>query len=173
MPILSELRKFSRVPISLVFNGVNPLGIKLIKSLLEQKGYVILVDSFTKDNMKKVGEFKDNKLFSFIDEGSAFELKKSLNRLDYVFFLANAYDSEDLSTRSFLHISNNLDVILSLSVMLGAKFLAATSLKTHRMLISSRDSGSKDFEVDRMSYSKTDIQKYVESLVFELSLIHI
>ena len=167
-----RLENTIRYPTSLIVRGADTLGIEIAKSLLEQGGYVIIIDNDGANSQQLLEELKDYKLFSLIDFDSVASLDEDLRRLDYVFFLQHKTSNlnERISSQEFLQSSNYLDSILDLTAKFEAKFLLTTSIKAHQI-----NFGKEDFELNygvsvnnsHMMYSDADIQRYAESLVDE------
>lgn len=166
------LQNTIRYPTSVIVRGADQLGIELAKSLLEQGGYVIIVDRDGKETQRLLSQLGDYKLFTLLDFSALSELHEDLRRLDYVFYLQHKTSDLDskVSSQDFLQSSNYLDSILDLTTKFEAKFLLTTSIKAHQLVLARGEldinfgSGSK---TGHQVYTDMEIQKYAESLVQE------
>ncbi|MBD3363200.1 DUF4012 domain-containing protein [Candidatus Dojkabacteria bacterium] len=169
--LVNDLKQTIKYPTSLIVRGADVIGIELAKSLLDQGGYVIIVD-FPSDYTKQmISELSDYSLFTFIDFSKLPLLEDSLRRLDYVFYLNHKIENleEEISSQEFLEFSKFLDLVLGLAKNFEAKFLATTSIKAHQYMFA-----KSDYEVNLDSkteihkvYTETEIQRYIESLTLE------
>ena len=171
--MLDTIKGTVKYPTSLIINGSNNLALELADSLLEQGGYVIIVDAKTDQNAKLIERLGHESLLSFIDYDEIPHIEDKLRRLDYVFYLTHEADndlSHEISTQQFLNYSNYLDSILDLTVKFEAKFLLTTSIKAHQLSLQ-----TKEFEVNfgvaankkHSVYTEMEIQRYAESLTVE------
>lgn len=173
IPEKYRLKNTIKYPTSVIIGGLNKLGLEIADSLIEQGGYVIIVDTYSQDAETKLGVFPANSLISFLDYTAIPHLDEDIRRLDYVFYFH--HESEDLnkkiSTSEFLNLSNYLDSALDLAQKFNAKFLLTTSIKAHQLVISKQDvnleygygiSSSK-----HTVYTEMELQKYAESLAME------
>jgi nucleoside-diphosphate-sugar epimerase len=168
-----QLKSTIKYPTSLIVNGVTPLGLQIAEALMEQGGYVVLIDTYNDQNIAKIMEhIGEQMLFSFLDYSSIPHLEEDLRRLDYVFYLN--HDSIDLakevSTQTFLKYSNYLDTALALAVKFEAKFLLTTSVRAHQMLLTNMDmevNYGKSADRKHSVYTEMEVQRYAESLVAE------
>ncbi|MEI7578730.1 MAG: NAD(P)-dependent oxidoreductase [bacterium] len=166
------LHNTSRYPTSLIVRGSDSLGIELAKSLLDQGGFVILIDSEENGKSEQLNVLKDYKLLTILDFSAITILEEDLRRLDYVFYLQHKSVDliEKISTQEFLQFSNYLDTILDLTAKFEAKFLLTTSLQAHQLILANKQD---DFNFDagveekHTIYSELEIQRYAESLVRE------
>lgn len=116
-------------PLSIIVNGVNRLGFELADILLQNNGYVILIDELNDINERKVASFSKDSLVSFLDYSSIPNLDEDLKRLDYVFYFNNeCLDEKKTGDKITLKRKSYLDTILSLSAKYGAKYLMTRSL---------------------------------------------
>jgi nucleoside-diphosphate-sugar epimerase len=135
-----RLQNSIKYPTSIIVNGATPLGLTVAASLLEQGGYVVIVDNYDETNIAKLkARFGEEKLLALIDYSSITHLPDELRRLDYVFYLQHEASNfeETISTHKFLKYSNYLDAMLSLTSRFEAKFLLTTSIKAHQLLLDS------------------------------------
>lgn len=171
MSISSELRKTIKYPTSLIVRGGEVLGVELAKSLLEQGGYVIIVDHLSEYSNALIQELNEYELFSFFDFSSLPKIENFIRRLDYVFFLNHKIDNLDseLSSQEFLEFSKFLDQVLSLTQKFDAKFLATTSIKAHQYSLDGKevDSNFKLSSEIHTVYKESEFQRYIESLTYE------
>jgi len=169
---VKSLHNTTRYPTSLIVRGSDSLGIEIAKSLLDQGGYVILIDSEENGKSEQLRALKKYKLLTILDFSAISILEEELRRLDYVFYLQHGVSdfSSQISTQEFLQFSNYLDTILDLSAKFEAKFLLTTSVKAHQMILASKQ---VDFNYNigaterHTIYSELEMQRYAESLVHE------
>jgi len=169
---VKSLHNTSRYPTSLIVRGSDSLGIEVAKSLLDQGGYVILIDSEENGKSEQLRVLKKYKLLTILDFSAISILEDELRRLDYVFYLQHGVSdfSSQISTQEFLQFSNYLDTILDLSAKFEAKFLLTTSVKAHEMILASKqvDFNYNIGAIERHTiYSELEMQRYAESLVHE------
>ncbi|RMD77578.1 NAD(P)-dependent oxidoreductase [Candidatus Dojkabacteria bacterium] len=158
---------------SVIVGGTSKLGLEIIDSLLEQGGYVIVVDVYSSENITKLDQFGKDALISFVDYANITYLEEEIRRLDYVFYLA--HESRDVgaqvSSQQFLSFSNYLDTTLSLAVRFDAKFILTTSVRAHQMNISLSPQEANFSLVSESQlhsvYTEREIQRYAESLTIE------
>lgn len=172
IPDKYKIKNSVKHPTSLLIGGLTRLGIEIADSLIEQGGYVIIVDTYTEENIKSLESLGKNALVSFIDYTALPHLEEEIRRLDYVFyFIREGIEPTDkISTQQFLNFSNYLDASLSLASKFDSKFLLATSIKAHQHIVMSTEmdinygSGSK---YNHAVYTEMELQRYAESLVME------
>lgn len=173
IPEKYRLKNTIKYPTSIIIGGLNKLGLEIADSLIEQGGYVIIVDTYTPDADIKLGAFPNNALISFLDYTAIPHLDEDIRRLDYVFYFQ--HESTDLnkkiSTSEFLSLSNYLDSALNLAKKFNAKFLLTTSIKAHQLVIAKQDV-HLEFGYGLSSsrhtiYTEMELQKYAESLAME------
>jgi nucleoside-diphosphate-sugar epimerase len=170
IPEQFRLKTTIKYPTSLIIGGLSRLGLEIAESLIEQGGYVIIVDTYTEENIKKLHNFPPKTLVSFIDYSSIPDLDEELRRLDYIFFFCHEgvdYKTK-VSTQEFLKFSNYLDATLSLASKFEGKFLLTTAIKAHQLILSNEDYGiGDDATIKHKIYREIEVQKYAESLVME------
>lgn len=171
-PTREKLHNTSRYPTSLIIGGGSNLGVEIARSLLEQGGYVIIIDRVNRNVSYNLQVLKEYKLLTILDFSAVDILEDELRRLDYVFYLQHKQDNIDerISTQEFLQFSNYLDVMLDLSSKFEAKFLLTTSIRAHRQLLANRHidiNYSTKVEEKHSIYTELEIQRYAESLVTE------
>jgi len=168
VPTQLKLKNTVKYPTSLIFGGLSKLGLEITDSLLEQGGYVIIVDTYSEENVGKLRTFPKDSLVSFIDYTTLPHLDEELRRLDYVFFFN--HESINLthkrSAQDFLKISNYIDTILSLATKFEAKFLLTTSIKSHQLNAYNEDSKILNHDSHK-TYTDSELQRYSESMVLE------
>jgi nucleoside-diphosphate-sugar epimerase len=169
---ITKLKSTSKYPTSIIVRGLDYIGIELANSLIEQGGYVVMIDSQTEEGLNRLDEIKDPNLFTFLDFTALPHLEDDLRRLDYVFFFNhNSADLDmEISTQEFLEISNYLNAVLDLSTKFEAKFLLTTSIKAHRRIVSHQDvllNFSPENAKKHSVYSEVEVQRYSESLTME------
>ena len=94
-----RLKNTVKYPTSLIFGGLSRLGLEIADSLLEQGGYVIIVDTYSDENVGKLQVFPKESMISFIDYTTLPNLDEELRRLDYVFFFN--HESTDLNRKIY------------------------------------------------------------------------
>ena len=67
IPDQFKLKNTIKYPTSLIIGGLSKLGLEIADSLIEQGGYVIIVDTYTQENMNKLDVFPQGSLVSFVD----------------------------------------------------------------------------------------------------------
>lgn len=170
-----KLRNTVKYPTSMLINGLTNLGLELVDSLLDQGGYVILVDNYNYENVSKLVErFGETALISLVDYAAIPHLEEDVRRLDYIFYFAHdsliAVDTETISTQTFLRYSNYLDALLALATRFEAKFLLTTSVRAHQQLLASKEidiNFGKDVKAKHTVYTDVEVQRYAESLALE------
>lgn len=172
MDKVKKLHNTGRYPTTLLVRGADPLGVEIAKSLLEQGGYVIIVDHESEYSEHVLEELKSYKLFTLLDLSAITNLDDELRRLDYVFYFQHkaADFSDQISTQEFLQFSNYLDTILDLTAKFEAKLLLTTAVKAHQLIISSKQIDINYFpgaEDTHNVYTEFEAQRYAESLVKE------
>lgn len=161
-----------KYPTSLLIGGLTKLGLEIADSLLEQGGYVIIVDTYTDEARTRMDLFPEDALVTFLDYTAIPHLDDEIRRLDYVFYFQ--HESSDLynkiSTQQFLTFSNYLDATLTLATRFDARFLLTTSIKANQMIYAKEDIlNNFDLTVGEKHtvYNELEIQKYSESLTIE------
>lgn len=168
---LDTLKKTIKYPTSLIVGGIDSVGIELAKALLEQGGFVIMIDNVDDGFLEVISELTEFDLFCYFDYSFLLRFEDYLRRLDYVFYLShniNNLDSE-ISSQDFLEFSKFLDQVLNLAVKYNSKFLGSTSITAHQTLIDTKVHAIELGEVDRIHtvYTQAEIQRYTESLTLE------
>ena len=173
IPEKYRLKNTIKYPTSIIIGGLNKLGLEIADSLIEQGGYVIIVDTYTPEADAKLSVFSNSALVSFLDYTAIPHIDEDIRRLDYIFYFQ--HQSEDLnkkiSTSEFLNLSNYLDASLNLAKKFNAKFLLTTSIKAHQLILSRQDL-NLEFGYGTSSsrhtiYTEMELQKYAESLAIE------
>ncbi len=168
-----KLKNTVKHPTSLIIGGLTKLGIEIADSLLEQGGYVIIIDTYTEANLEKLNIFPKDSLISFIDYTSLPHLDEEVRRLDYVFYFNHEASSfsDKVTTSEFVKFSNYLDILLSLTKKFDAKFLLSTSIKANQLSVFYDELDFKRSETHKV-YSISELQRHSESLVIEYSEKH-
>lgn len=177
IPERFRLKNSVKYPTSLLIGGLNKLGVEIAESLIEQGGYVIVIDQYHGNKISLLNSFSDKDLISFVDFTEIPSLDQEVRRLDYVFFFAHENDNleEKVSTQEFLNFSNYLDATLLITQKFDAKFLLTTSIKAHQQILHSQqiDFNYGTESVSRhIVYTKMEKQRYAESLVLEYVADH-
>ncbi|MCS7317042.1 MAG: NAD(P)-dependent oxidoreductase [Candidatus Dojkabacteria bacterium] len=162
-----KLKSTVKHPTTLIIGGLSKLGIEITEALLEQGGYVIIVDNYSEKEIKLAEIFKPGTMFSFVDFTMLPNLDEEIRRLDYVFCLIK--DSinplSKVTTQYFLNFSNYLDSSLTIASKFEAKFLLSTNIRSHQSLIDSTD---KIIQNPRdWYYTNAEIERYAENLVLD------
>lgn len=161
-----EKIKFNKAnPTTLIVGGVNFLGQELVESLIDQKGFVIMLDDINKGNIEHIRKYLDNELFLFTDNSTLSELKEELSRIDYIIYHTDLVSSSnsEIESEEFLKRSNLLSETLKLSLHFKSKFVLCSSLPVFEN--STVASGKKPSKIHE--YDVTELQRYSESLVKE------
>lgn len=172
MVTANQLKNAIKFPTSIIVRGQDLLGIEVAKSLLEQGGFVIIIDKSSREVEKYLPLIDSYKNLVLMDYSGISSLQRDLRRLDYVFYLDHQYSdhSEKISTQEFLQASNYLDTVLDLTAKFDAKFLLTTSIKAHQAIVGNKviDLNYEMQAAEKYSvYSELEIQRYSESLVRE------
>jgi len=172
MVTANQLKNAIKFPTSIIVRGQDLLGIELAKSLLEQGGFVIIIDKGSREVEKYLPLIDSYKNLVLMDYSGISSLQRDLRRLDYVFYLDHQYSdyTEKISTQEFLQASNYLDTVLDLTAKFDAKFLLTTSIKAHQAIVGNKviDLNYEMQAAEKYSaYSELEIQRYSESLVRE------
>jgi nucleoside-diphosphate-sugar epimerase len=172
MSTAASLKNAVKYPTSIIVRGQDLLGIELAKSLLEQGGFVILIDQGSAEIEKYLPLIDAYNNLILMDYSGLSVLQSDLRRLDYVFYLNHHFtdQSQKVSTQEFLQASNYLDAVLDLTAKFDAKFLLSTSIKAHQSIVASKviDLNYELHTAEKYSvYSELEIQRYSESLVRE------
>lgn len=172
MNVVKKLHGSVRFPTSIIVKGANVLGVEIARSLLEQGGYVIIIDSESNASRKLLDPLVQYKNLTVLNFSAINTLGLDLRRLDYVFYFEHksTHLREKISTQKYLQNSNYLDSMLDLCTKFDSKFLLTTSIKAHQLNISN---AQVDFNYGLNStsshsqYMELEIQRYSESLVQE------
>ncbi|MBP9758588.1 NAD(P)-dependent oxidoreductase [Candidatus Dojkabacteria bacterium] len=168
---LEILKKTIKYPTSLIVGGIDAIGIELAKALLEQGGFVIIVDNVDEGFLEVIDELKEFSLFAYFDYSQVIRFEDYLRRLDYVFYLSHNINSLDteISSQDFLEFSKFLDQVLVLSTKYNSKFLGSTSVAAHQNLVENKIHAIEFADSDRINtvYTQAEIQRYTESLALE------
>ncbi len=172
MSVKKQLHNSIKYPTSLLVNGADDLGVEIAKSLLEQGGYVIIIDSEQNLKQEVLEPLQNYKLVSLLTYDAIAGLADEIRRLDYVFYFEHKATglTERISTQEFLQFSNYLDIVLDLTTKFEAKFMLTTSLKAHQAIVASKhldlNYGTEDDKTHTI-YTELELQRYAESLVQE------
>lgn len=172
MNVVKKLHGSVRFPTSIIVKGANVLGVEIARSLLEQGGYVIIIDSESNASRKLLDPLVKYKNLTVLNFSAINTLGIDLRRLDYVFYFEHKSTDlkEKISTQKFLQNSNYLDSMLDLCTKFDAKFLLTTSIKAHQNNISNAPleyNYGLESTSSHSQYMELEIQRYSESLVHE------
>lgn len=155
----------SQTPITVIIHGGNRLGYLLSKVLVEQEGYVVIVDKFNSETRRYVSELKKSDLVDFFDFKGFESLFKNIKRFDYVYYLLDdKLIQKDFDSKEFLLETKYLELSLAHAKKNDAKFSLITSLSLNRELANRVNN-------EKLStpspYSNIELQKYCETMVAE------
>lgn len=165
MTSIEKIKMNKANPTTLIVGGVNFLGQELVESLIDQKGFVIMLDDINKGNIEYVRKYLDSDLFLFTDNSTLGELKDELSRIDYIIYLTDLVSASntEIESEEFLKRSNLLSETLKLSLHFKSKFVLCTSLPVFENSSLTTGKRSKDIH----DYDVTELQRYSESLTKE------
>ncbi|MBD3329254.1 DUF4012 domain-containing protein [Candidatus Dojkabacteria bacterium] len=155
-----------RTPVSILVHGANQLGFDIAQALAKQGSKVIIIDDYTAQGKDLIAKLKKNSKIDFIDFHGIEEFYKTIDRVDYMFFIQYDYllSQDVLNSRDFLHESNNLNLSLKLSLKNKAKFNLITSIELNKKL--AREQFNNSY-MTPSPYSTSELQKYSETLTAE------
>ena len=168
----NKLKSSIKYPTSLIIKGNNFLGVEIAKSLIEQGGYVIVIDQDVESTLKRYEDVSNKKLLTVLDLTAIDYLDEDLRRLDYVFYLGHEANgiTNDISSQELLQSSNYLDMIIRLTHKFEAKILLSSSIHAYQAMMTNGNVDT-NFEIPRQSsqtmYTQMEIQRYSESLLLE------
>lgn len=152
-------------PISIIVHGGNRVGYLIAKTLVEQGGYVVIIDKFTSDTKKYISELKKSDLVDFFDFKGFESLFKNINRFDYLYYVQeNKLRQYEFESKDFLLETKYLELSLTQVKKNDAKFSLITSLSLNRELAKRTNSESISTP---SAYSNIELQKYSETMVAE------
>lgn len=100
MNVVKKLHGSVRFPTSIIVKGANVLGVEIARSLLEQGGYVIIIDSESNASRKLLDPLVKYKNLTVLNFSAINTLGLDLRRLDYVFYFE--HKSTHLKKKSLL-----------------------------------------------------------------------
>lgn len=152
-------------PITIIVHGGNRVGYLIAKTLVEQGGYVVLIDKFTSETKKYISELKKSDLVDFFDFKGFESLFKNINRFDYLYYVQeNKLREPEFESKDFLLETKYLELSLTQVKKNDAKFSLITSLSLNRELAKRTKSASISTP---SAYSNIELQKYSETMVAE------
>jgi len=165
---MSNLR-FNKVktntPITILVHGGNRLGYLIAKTLVEQGGYVVIIDKFNSETKKYISELKKSDLVDFFDFKGYESLFKNIKRFDYLYYILNdKLTQSDFESKDFLLETKYLELSLTQVKKNDAKFSLITSLALNRELAKRVNNESL---AKPSAYSNVELQKYCETMVAE------
>jgi nucleoside-diphosphate-sugar epimerase len=158
-------------PITLIVHGANVVGEKLTELLSAQKGTVVVIDEFSRQNKEAVKRLKSEYGIEVYDLSAVQGLSQKIKRLDYVFILLDHYlaTKEKLTGQSFLSETNLVDALCKTALEQGSKVVLTTSIALHRKIVS--DTAE---QIDTLKgvhsqtpYTPVELQRYCENLAAE------
>ncbi|MDQ6984732.1 MAG: NAD(P)-dependent oxidoreductase [Candidatus Dojkabacteria bacterium] len=171
VPDQFKLKNTIKYPTSIIVGGISKLGLEVAESLVEQGGYVIIIDTVNEESIARLGTFSRNDLVSLLDYSSIPHLEEDIRRLDYVFYFNHEIVDfkNKISTQEFLTFSNYLDAVLTLATKFEAKFLLTSSIKVNQVILSEAELSLGLGSSDKVThiYTEMETQKYAEGLVME------
>jgi UDP-glucuronate decarboxylase len=168
-----RIRNTIKYPTSLIVNAASNLGLELATSLLEQGGYVVLIDVLTDQNLERIfNKLGQHGLFTVLDYAAVPHLEEDLRRLDYIFYLQHEYRelTTNITTQDFLRYSNYLDSTLQLATRFEAKYLLTTSISAHQHYLAAAPDADMQFgraSYKPSTYNHMELQRYAENLTLE------
>lgn len=155
-------------PLSVIVNFVNPVGIKLAETLIEQGSRVILVDSFTSAKRKAIGDLLKNDRCVFMDIESTFKNLEKFKKIDYMYYFMHAQvggstfpdvkpgelDLVQLTHKDFSRETARVDAYIKLAIEFDAKFELITA-------------GFLGQLIEMPNEQNIQLQKYAESLLHD------
>jgi nucleoside-diphosphate-sugar epimerase len=161
---LSKIRL--QTPVSLILRGANKIGFELSKVLIEQGSKVIIVDEYNVTSKKYITDLKKLGDCDFIDFKGYEQLFKTINRIDYIFYLQYEFllENREYSSKEFLEESNHLNIALKAAVQFNSKFALISTISQNKNLALQINNPSY---VNPSPYSAIELQKYSETLTAE------
>lgn len=155
-----------RTPVSVLVHGASTLGSEIADALANQGSQVIIIDDYTAEKKDLITKLKKNPKIDFIDFHGIEEIYKTIDRVDYMFYIHYDYllSNEVLNSRDFLHESNNLNISLKVALKNKAKFTLVTTIALNKKLAGEQ---VKATYVTPSPYSTSELQKYAETLTAE------
>lgn len=155
----------SNTPITILVHGGNRLGYLIAKTLVEQGGYVVIIDKFNSETRKYISELKRSELVDFFDFKGYESLFKNIKRFDYLYYILNdKLNQKEFESKDFLLETKYLELSLTQIKKNDAKFSLIGSLALNREL-ANRTNGTN---ISKPSpYSNVELQKYCETMVAE------
>lgn len=155
----------SSTPITIIVHGGNRLGYLTAKTLVEQGGYVVIIDKFNSETKKYISELKKSDLVDFFDFKGFDSLFKNIKRFDYLYYmLEDKLKENEFESKDFLLETKYLELSLTQVKKNNAKFSLVTSLALNRELAKRANS---EYLSKPSAYSNIELQKYCETMVAE------
>lgn len=155
----------SNTPITILVHGGNRLGYLIAKTLVEQGGYVVVIDKFNSETRKYISELKKSELVDFFDFKGFESLFKNIKRFDYLYYILNdKLNQEEFESKEFLLETKYLELSLTQIKKNDAKFSLIGSLALNRELANRVNS---EHLSKPSPYSNIELQKYCETMVAE------
>jgi dTDP-glucose 4,6-dehydratase len=154
-------------PTIALINGANWLGAKIVETLIENHGNVIVIDDFYESNIPFIKRFADNKRFLFIERDKLPQVRDNFTNIKYIIHLKNDFDTkdDDISSKQFLKETKFTDEVLTLALEKNSIYTLVSSLHLHKDFVL-----RKNFvRNDRNAYTESDLQDYIERTVLEYS----
>ena len=154
----------SRHPTTVIVNGANWVGSKLVELLLDQKGNVVVIDDFTPLNMPFVKRYSSSKHFVFIEKDKIDSVRTSFSHIKYFIHLKHDFDTEDdrISSKSFVRETKFVDDLLTIALEKNSTYILTSSIHLHKDFLF-----KKHYTRDENAYNESDLQDYVEKTVQE------
>ncbi len=155
----------TNTPITIIVHGGNRLGYLIAKTLVEQGGYVVIIDKFNSETKNYISELKKSDLVDFFDFKGYESLFKNIKRFDYLYYILNDKLAQtDFESKDFLLETKYLELSLTQVKKNDAKFSLITSLALNRELAKRVNNESL---AKPSAYSNVELQKYCETMVAE------
>jgi nucleoside-diphosphate-sugar epimerase len=169
-----KIKYTTSLPTSLIINGLGVFGYELAKTLVDQGGYVIIIDDLSQEWQRE--GFLELKNTALVDFSGVHEVVEEIRRLDYVFYLNhNPLDNgQKMTSSDFLAASSYLKEVLDLSVQFEALFLLTNSIRSHKNLIETERNNLLKPMADGSYSAFTELEfiRYSENLVLEYRNVH-
>ena len=168
MTALEKIKKYKSFPSTLLINGLTYLGVQIARTLLEQKGLVIILDKYTKENKTLIDDLSKFESFVFVNINGNDDLLKKIKGLNYLVYLENENigKQSNLPPKDFLKKIDKINTFLEFAVNQNTKVLVTTSLKIHQLSLANY--AQKEYDPKASMYTDVEQQRYIEKLCFNL-----
>lgn len=162
---ISNLMNYKN-PTIVIINGANWIGSKLVETLIENKGNVIVVDDFNESSMAFIKHFSDDKRFVFIEKDKVKTLRESFSKIKYIIHLKNDsnYKNDDISSKQFLNETRFIDEVLNIANEKQSAYILTSSIHLHKDFVLRKNFTRSGRNI---AYTESDLQDYLEKIVLE------